>query len=153
MKMFRSILIAFAIVSALALTACGGGGGASGGGSGTLDVSVDGEGLAYKPAALTGKAGGPITVNFKNVSSAQQHNWVLVNGGEDVAATVDEDAINAGAPDYLPTTNVVGATKMLQPGGSESITFTAPAAGKYTFICTFPGHYAAGMKGELTIAP
>ncbi len=152
MKMFRSMLVAFALVSSLALTACGGSSG-GGGASGTLEVSTDGEGLAFKPAALTGKAGGQVTVNFKNTSTAQQHNWVLVNGGEDVAATADEEAISAGAPDYLPTTNVVGGTKMLQPGGAASITFTAPAAGKYMFICTFPGHFAAGMKGELTIAP
>ena len=153
MKTFRSMLVAIALVSTLALTACGGGGSTSGGASGTLEVSADGENLAFKPAALTGKAGGQITVTFKNASTAQQHNWVLVSGGDDVAATVDEEAVNVGAPDYLPTTNVVGGSKMLQPGASATVTFTAPAAGKYVYLCTFPGHYAAGMKGELTIAP
>jgi plastocyanin len=27
----------------------------------------------------------------------------------------------------------------------------APAAGAYTYLCTVPGHYTAGMKGTLTV--
>ena len=35
---------------------------------------------------------------------------------------------------------------------STEITFKAPAAaGTYPYLCTFPGHYAAGMKGTLVI--
>ncbi|HEU5090712.1 MAG TPA: plastocyanin/azurin family copper-binding protein, partial [Roseiflexaceae bacterium] len=33
------------------------------------------------------------------------------------------------------------------------VTFKAPAPGTYTFLCTYPGHYAAGMKGTLTVEP
>jgi uncharacterized cupredoxin-like copper-binding protein len=40
---------------------------------------------------------------------------------------------------------------MLAPGGKATITFTAPAAGTYTFLCTYPAHYAGGMKGTLTV--
>ena len=33
-----------------------------------------------------------------------------------------------------------------------AIEFTAPAKpGSYTFFCTFPGHFAAGMKGVLVV--
>jgi uncharacterized cupredoxin-like copper-binding protein len=32
------------------------------------------------------------------------------------------------------------------------VTFTVPKKpGVYTFICTFPGHFAGGMKGTLTV--
>jgi uncharacterized cupredoxin-like copper-binding protein len=32
------------------------------------------------------------------------------------------------------------------------VKFTAPQApGEYPFICTFPGHYAIGMKGVLVV--
>ncbi|MEN9937476.1 MAG: hypothetical protein RLZZ387_4055 [Chloroflexota bacterium] len=151
----RLWLASAAVAVALVLTACGGGGGAASGGGagGPLNVGSDGENLAYSPATLTATAGQEVTVTFKNNSSAQQHNWVLVNGGDDVAAAVDEEAVNAGPPDYLPAekTNIVAATKMLQPGASETVTFTAPAAGTYTFICTYPAHYAGGMKGTLTV--
>ena len=151
----RLWLAGVAVVGALVLSACGGGGGGGGGGTagGPLNVGSAGENLAYDNANLTAKAGESVTVTFKNNSTAQQHNWVLVNGGDDVAAQVDEAAVNAGPPDYLPAgdPNVIAATKMQQPGGTETLTFTAPAAGTYTFLCTYPGHYAAGMKGTLTI--
>ncbi|MDZ4719898.1 MAG: plastocyanin/azurin family copper-binding protein [Roseiflexaceae bacterium] len=154
MKMVRLLLLAVSLVSALTLAACGGGGGGATAG-GPLAVSADGENLAYKPAALTAKAGAPVTVDFNNVSTAQQHNWVLVKGGDDVAGKVDEGAITAGAPDYIPAdkADIVANSKILAPGGKETITFTAPAAGTYTYLCTYPGHYAAGMKGTLTVAP
>ena len=149
----RFLLTVVALVSALTLVACGGssgGGGANGG-----DISVDGENLAFKPTTVSAKAGAATTINFKNPSTAQQHNWVLVQGGDDVAAKVDEAAVAAGAPDYVPAdkANIVASSKMLQPGGSDTISFTAPAAGIYTFMCTYPGHFAAGMKGTLTVAP
>jgi uncharacterized cupredoxin-like copper-binding protein len=39
------------------------------------------------------------------------------------------------------------ATKMLGHGKSASITVTLKKGKKYTYICTVPGHAAAGMKG------
>ncbi|MFO7168809.1 MAG: plastocyanin/azurin family copper-binding protein [Chloroflexota bacterium] len=150
----RLWLAGVAVAAALVLAACGGGGGGGGGASGNaLNVGSDGENLAFAPATLTVQSGQEISVTFKNNSAAQQHNWVLVNGGDDVAARVDEAAVNAGPPDYLPSgdSNIIAATKMLQPGESETVTFTAPAPGTYLFICTYPAHYAAGMKGTLTV--
>jgi len=39
------------------------------------------------------------------------------------------------------------ATKMLGHGKSTTITVTLKKGKKYTYICTVPGHAAAGMKG------
>lgn len=96
---------------------------------------------------------GCFAVTFNNTSTANQHNWVLVKGGDDVAARVDEAASAVGPEGgYLPTTpDVVAGGKQLDPGGNESINIPALPAGAYTYICTTPGHYAAGMKGTLTI--
>jgi uncharacterized cupredoxin-like copper-binding protein len=146
------------LVSALTLAACGGGassGGSEGGAGGALTVTPDGENLAFKPVELKVKAGSSVSLAFNNSSTAQQHNIVIVNGGDDVAAKVDEESIAAGAPDYIPAdkANIVAATKMLAPGSSETVSFTAPAAGTYVFLCTYPGHYAAGMKGTLVVEP
>jgi len=41
---------------------------------------------------------------------------------------------------------------LVEPGTSGETTFTAPAAGTYPYICTFPGHYLM-MKGVLTVTP
>ncbi|MDQ5977348.1 MAG: hypothetical protein QG602_320, partial [Verrucomicrobiota bacterium] len=43
-------------------------------------------------------------------------------------------------------------TKLLGPKQSEEIVFTAPAeAGEYPFICSFPAHFIAGMKGVMVV--
>jgi uncharacterized cupredoxin-like copper-binding protein len=38
-------------------------------------------------------------------------------------------------------------TPMLKPGKSASLTVTLKKGKKYSYICTVPGHAAAGMKG------
>jgi len=43
----------------------------------------------------------------------------------------------------------VGITK----GKSETITFIASKAGKYLFICGFPGHALLGMYGTFEVSP
>ena len=143
-----------ALASALALAACGGGdGGTAAGGGANLNISTAGEALQFAPAALSATAGQPAKVTFKNGSAAQKHNWVLVKGGDDVAQKVDDAGAAAGeAAGYIPTDpNIVSSVKLLNGAETGSASFTAPAAGTYTFLCTFPGHYVAGMKGTLTV--
>ena len=36
-------------------------------------------------------------------------------------------------------------------GETVDVSFKAPAAGTYPYICSFPGHLAAGMKGSLVV--
>ncbi len=152
----RSWLAGVAVASALVLTACGGGGaqpaaGGDSGGASALNISTAGEQLAFAPANLTAKPG-DVKVTFKNGSGAQKHNWILVKGGDDVAAKVDEAGVAAGdAKGYIPDdANIVAKTKLVDGGASDAVTAKLDA-GTYTFLCTFPGHYAAGMKGTLTV--
>jgi len=148
----RKIALGLVLVSAFVLAACGGSG--SGAAGGPLSVGTDGENLAFAPATLTAKAGDKVSITFKNNSSAQSHNFIIVKGGDDVAAAIDEAAATAGdAAGYLPAdkANIVANSALLAPGASATIEFTAPAAGTYTYICTYPGHFGGGMKGVLTI--
>jgi azurin len=150
----RFWLSGVALVSALALTACGGGGGATdAGGGANLNVSTAGEALQFAPAALNATAGQQVKVTFKNGSAAQKHNWVLVKGGDDVAQKVDDAGAAAGeAASYIPTDpNIVASVKLVNGGETGTASFAAPPAGTYTFLCTFPGHYVAGMKGTFTV--
>jgi azurin len=63
-------------------------------------------------------------------------------------------AMTHQAENYLPpdqADKVIVSSKLLGPGESDTVTFTAPAAGTYDYICTFPGHALAGMHGTLTV--
>jgi len=150
----RSWLSVVALASALALTACGGSTSNNPSTDGAnLNVSTAGEALQFAPAALSATAAQQAKVTFKNGSAAQKHNWVLVKGGDAEAQKVDDAGAAAGeAAGYIPSDpNIITSVKLLNGGESGSTSFTAPAAGSYIFLCTFPGHYVAGMKGTLTV--
>ena len=157
----RKLVVLVGLGGLLLLAACGGGGGtaasggggAASGGSATIEIAVDGENLAFDKTTLEAAAGQQVTLTFKNSSAVQQHNWVLVSGGDSAASTIASDGLAAGlAAQYLPANNpnVVAHTKVLDGGASETITFTAPSAGTYLFICTVPGHYPL-MQGTMTV--
>ncbi len=152
----RLALVALMVGAAMLITACGNNTTAGGGGGSTattIDIGSNGENLAFDKTTLTVKAAAPVVVKFKNNSSAQQHNWVLVKGGDAVAAKIAADGLAAGAAgDFLPAdkANIIASTKLLNGGELGEISFTAPAAGTYEFICTVPGHYPL-MKGNLTV--
>ena len=42
-------------------------------------------------------------------------------------------------------------TKLLSVGGSATLTYTFETKGTYEYLCTVPGHAAAGMKGRLRV--
>jgi uncharacterized cupredoxin-like copper-binding protein len=43
-------------------------------------------------------------------------------------------------------------TTLVGPGETAEVTFKVPSApGSYTFLCSFPGHFVAGMKGMLVV--
>lgn len=157
----RTLLLAAALGFSLLLTACGGGGAAapaasSGGSSSgpvTLELGSAGENLAFDKTALTASSGQQVTVKFTDNSAAQQHNWVLANGGDDVAQKVATEGLTVGADKgYLPDdkANIVAHTQLANAGETVEVTFTAPAPGTYTFFCTVPGHYPL-MKGTFTV--
>lgn len=101
--------------------------------------------------------GQTVKLSLKNVgklpAQAMSHNWVLLSTGnwDDVAKLAMDAATKA--PTYLPADQsaILAHTKMLGPGESDSIEFTAPTTpGEYWYICTFPGHFAL-MKGKLIV--
>ena len=121
----------------------------------SLEIACDGNQLAFDKATLTIPAGQFVQLRFNNISTTFQHNWVLVAGGEEVAAQVNQAATAAGLDrEYIPadTSQILAHTKLTSRGESDVITFTSPTtAGDYVYLCTFPGHYLAGMKGILVV--
>ena len=93
-----------------------------------------------------------LTHSGKLAKAAMGHNWVLLKPGTDVAA-FGSKAAAARETDYIPKSeeaNILAHTKLVGGGESDTIEFTAPKKGKYTFICSFPGHYAL-MKGDFIV--
>jgi azurin len=149
------ILGGFAVSSAV-IAACGGGNAAptsapAAGAAVILDIASKGDELMYDKDALSAPAGSKITLNFKNNSTALQHNWVLAKPG--TQDTVANDGMAAGVgKNYLKDNdaNVIAHLDLVKPGQTASVTFDAPAPGAYPYFCSFPGHYVL-MKGTLTI--
>ena len=111
------------------------------GAASTLVIGVDGNNLKFNIAKLSARAGSEVTVMLNNVSTINQHNWVLVQpGAKDVVATA---GVTAGpGSDWVPPgdSRVIANTRLLDPGANGEVRFTSPAPGTYQFVCTFPGH-------------
>jgi len=137
------------LAAALALTACGGGGNESAAGDEAKTVRGN-DSLRYEPETLQAAAGEEFTVNFSNPSNVP-HNFVLVEQGQE-QAVADAGAANDGEVDD-DTPGVIKAGELLDAGTEdpEELEIGELEAGTYTYICTYPGHYAGGMKGTLTV--
>ncbi len=93
-----------------------------------------------------------LTHSGKLAKAAMGHNFVLLKQGVDVAAFGGKAAA-ARETEYIPKSeaaNIIAHTKLVGGGESDTIEFTAPKKGTYTFICSFPGHYAL-MKGNFIV--
>jgi azurin len=123
----------------------------------TIEIT-GGDDMKFSVTSITAKPGETIHVVLKSVGTvpkmAMAHNFVALNAGVD-AAKFSQDAMTARDTDYVPAArkaDVLAATKMAGPGETVEVTFKAPAKpGVYPYLCTFPGHFAAGMRGELTV--
>jgi azurin len=112
--------------------------------------------MKFNVTSIEAKAGEELKVVLTNEGTlpkeAMGHNWVLLKAGTDVTAFATA-AMTAKDTEYVPPAmkdKVIASIPVLGPKKSGETTFKAPAAGEYTFICSFPGHYML-MKGTLTV--
>ena len=117
-----------------------------------------GDDMKYNLTTIEAKPGETIHVVLKNTGTvpkiAMAHNFVLL------ALTADPNefskaAMMAQATDYVPASEkakILASTKLAGPGETVEVSFKVPAkAGSYPYLCSFPGHYAAGMKGNVVV--
>ena len=120
----------------------------------TIRIASVGNQMAFDTTRIEVKRGQKVHILFHNnaTSAALPHNWVLVRRG--TAAAVARAGLPRGRKgDYVaPGPNVLAYTPLADPGHTVQVTFTAPAAGSYTYICTVPGHYVL-MRGTLVVTP
>lgn len=94
----------------------------SSGTSQVTQVEVMGSDFKFNPAQISLQAGEKVKLIFKNTGEAR-HDFVI-------------EGLNT-------------RTKLIAPGTSDTVEFTAPDTGTYTFYCSVPGHRQAGMEGKL----
>lgn len=114
--------------------------------------------MQYNTKAFEVTEGEEVVLSLKHIGQlpvvAMGHNVVILKPGTALPAFAAKCA-PAKDNGYIPEdaeskAMIVAHTKMLGGGESDEITFTAPAAGEYPFICTFPGHFAI-MQGVMTV--
>lgn len=157
-KLLTTIPIAIAVSMMLASCGDGGGGSASAGGP-PVEVTIQAnDQMKFDVHSIEAKPGQTVQVTLKNVGTMPKvsmgHNFVVLDGKVTPEAFIEAGMMQM-ANDYVApemASHVIAHTKLLGPGEFDTITFTAPkAAGDYPFVCSFPGHYAIGMKGILSV--
>jgi azurin len=123
----------------------------------TIDI-IGTDDMKYSIVTITAKPGEQLRVRLmakgKIPKVAMAHNFVLLKLGTDLLKFVNEGAPHRMTDFIAPnmTGTIIAKTGMAGPGESVQVTFKAPEKpGKYPYLCTFPGHFQAGMKGTLIV--
>jgi len=114
--------------------------------------------MQFEKREFTVKSGEKVELEFKNIGKlpkiAMGHNLVILKQGiSSLKFGQKVMSLGASATNVLPEgsmEDVIAATKLLGPGESETILFTAPEPGDYQFVCSFPGHFAM-MRGIMVV--
>ena len=88
------------------------------------EFTVKGTEFAFAPSTMSVRRGDTVKVTFTNAGK-YPHNFTI--------------------------TEFNVASKTIQPGQTEVVTFTADKAGTFKYFCSVPGHEDKGMVGTLTV--
>jgi azurin len=114
--------------------------------------------MKFSVSSFTAKPGELLRVVLIAVgqqpAAPMAHNFVLLKPSANVATFVMmASMVRDGG--YMPPAlkgDVLASTSLAAPGETVEVTFKAPAVpGSYPYLCSFPGHYNAGMKGTLIV--
>jgi azurin len=122
----------------------------------TIEI-VGSEDMKFSVATITAKPGEQLRIRLTAKGAmpkiAMAHNFVLLTKTAKVTDFVT--AAMGARPDFIPAdkkAEIIAHTDLAGAGETVEVTFKVPAAaGDYTYLCSFPGHFQAGMKGTLTV--
>lgn len=123
----------------------------------TFEITAN-DTLRYNVTRIEAAPGESLRVVLHNGGTVPKevmgHNWVLLAGGENPDSYLAA-AMTAKADDYEPAAlkaDVIAEIPLLGPGQTAEVTFNAPTKpGIYTYLCSFPAHCGAGMRGTLVV--
>jgi azurin len=123
----------------------------------TVEIT-GGDDMKYSVTSIPAKPGETLRIRLTSKGTlpkiAMAHNVVVLKAG---AKQIDfaNAAAMAAATGYIPADmkdQVLGATTMAGPGETVEMTIKLPTTpGTYPYLCTFPGHFAAGMRGTIVV--
>lgn len=123
---------------------------------GVVQVNLTGNDLMqFNLKEIRVQAGDKVRLTLTHVGelpeNAMGHNFVLLKQGTDLVDFAQK-AATASGNDYIPqgTDAVIVNTEMIGGGEETTIEFTAPEAGTYDYLCSFPGHYVQ-MQGKFIV--
>ena len=129
MKIVIGIVAVWLAISGIVALASAGSAGRSGGGSGSSEIVL--EDMRFSPNRIDAKVGVPLTVTLTN-RGTERHDLNF---------------------ESLHMPGLGGVESILEPGETRTITLSFNAPGEHVFICTLPGHAAAGMTGAAFVTP
>jgi azurin len=127
-------------------------------GAGRVVEIAGADDMKYSVTTIDAKPGETLRIRLTNKGTmpkiAMSHNVVVLKLG-----AKQIDFANAGmmarATDYIPPDmkdQVLAATTLAGPGETVETVLKVPSApGSYPSLCTFPGHFAAGMRGTIVV--
>lgn len=107
-------------------------------------------GAAPAQTTVTVTAGKPSEFRFALSKKSFPHGTVvfkLTNGG----AIPHDLKICASPKGGLANSCTGEVTRLISPGQAVTLTYTFKTKGIYEYLCTVPGHPAAGMKGDVKV--
>ena len=110
----------------------------------TIDVQA-GDNLRFTPDSIQVKVGETVTFKVDNKASIM-HDFTL--GDQPMQDQHEKEMSSMGAG--MAMSDEPNALH-IAPGASKSLTWTFTRAGTTLFGCHEPGHFAAGMKGTITV--
>ena len=123
----------------------------------TVEITGNDE-MKYSVTRIVAKRGEQLRIRLISKGTlpriAMAHNVVILKPGTNVAKFI-EAGTSFRATDFIaPATRsaVLAQTRFVGPGETVEVLFKVPAlAGTYPFVCTFSGHFAAGMVGAVVV--
>jgi azurin len=123
----------------------------------TIDI-VGTDQMKYDVTTITAKPNEQLRVRLTSKGTmpkiAMAHNFVLLKLGASPVKFITAGA-QSRETDFIPkemTDQVIAKTALAGAGETVEVSFKAPGkAGSYPYVCTFPGHFQAGMRGNLVV--
>jgi azurin len=123
----------------------------------TVELTA-GDNMKFDVTSIAAKPGEKLHVVLKSTGTAPKiamaHNFVLL-AADASPVEFNNAAMNARDTDFIPPAmkdQIIAHTALAGPGETVEVSFAAPTKpGTYEFLCSFPGHYQVGMKGQLVV--